>query len=153
MAPRWGVATACGLCAALSTTVPAAHAVPTAEQRLMISASHTLPLVLVSPEATWTSMQYWKIRPSRLLLSRQQLIKNLRWTRWGAQRATGKGTYWVATCDPTCAEGVFYKEGSVKLVLSQPKEGRFRKLVIQRGYSGDGDLSLHLRHASYWNWA
>ncbi len=46
------------------------------DERLSVSRSDTLPLALVSPEATWKSMRYWKIRPSNMLVYRLEWIKN-----------------------------------------------------------------------------
>lgn len=71
-------AAACGLCLALSTAATAAHGTAVTDERLSVSRSDTLPLALVSPEATWKSMRYWKIRPSNMLVYRLEWIKNMR---------------------------------------------------------------------------
>ncbi len=114
--------------------------------------SQALPLALVEPEATWKAMRYWKIRPSDMLLARLAWIKNLRWSRWDSRRATGTGTYWVSTCDPTCVEGEFRQEGSVKVTLSAPSRGRYRNLLIE--YEYNGKASTHrLRREVYWHWS
>lgn len=149
---RQVVAAACGLCLALSTATTAAHGTAVTDERLSVSRSDTLPLALVSPEATWKSMRYWKIRPSNMLVYRLEWIKNMRWSRWNSRRATGTGTYWVGTCNPTCAEGAFRKKGSVKVTLSAPSRGRYRRLLIQYEYNGQAS-TYHLQHVSYWNWS
>lgn len=145
-------ATACGLWLALSTATTAAHGTEVMHDRLSVSRSDTLPLALVSPEATWKSMRYWKIRPSKMLVYRLQWIKNMRWSRWNSRRATGTGTNWVATCNPTCADGVFHKKGPVRVTLSAPSRGRYRRLLIHFEYNGKASTH-HLRHVVYWNWS
>lgn len=150
--PRRAMVAGCGLLLALPTAATAAHPATVTEERPSISASSSTPLVMVSPEATWNSMKYWKVRPSRMLIARQELIKNLRWSSWGSRRAKGSGALWVGSCDPSCAEGAFRRAGVVKVSLSVPTNGRFRKMVIQHAYNGTTS-TLRLRHGSYWNWS
>lgn len=61
------------------------------------------------------------------------LVKEIRWTLWNAQTATGSGLYSVNDCQPTCAGGTFHVY-PVNLLLSAPTVtapgSRFRNVAI-----------------------
>jgi hypothetical protein len=61
------------------------------------------------------------IRPKQLQISSDGtfFVKNVHWTRWSSQRATGYGTGAVNDCTPDCAGGKFHR-GAVAVRLMFP---------------------------------
>ena len=48
---------------------------------------------------------------------------NITWTRWNNNRAVGRGTLFVNTCEPTCADGNVIRYQRVRLTLGQSASG------------------------------
>jgi hypothetical protein len=46
-------------------------------------------------------------------------FSGLRWTGWGTNRATGRGTVSLRVCDPSCPDG-YYRKVPGRLVLTRP---------------------------------
>lgn len=60
------------------------------------------------------------VRPARLDIAKDATLVDLRWSRWGSDRAVGRGGLRLLECDPSCAKGetVTYR---ARVELSDPK--------------------------------
>ncbi len=71
-------------------------------------------------------------------------FSNITWSRWNNNRAVGRGTLSVNTCEPTCADGNFVTYRRVRLTLggsaSGPGFGTFVNVFSQL----DGDFGANL---------
>jgi hypothetical protein len=45
------------------------------------------------------------VRPKQLVTAKDGLLQALKWTRWGADGAEGRGSLRMLVCQPTCAGG------------------------------------------------
>jgi hypothetical protein len=64
-----------------------------------------------------------KIEPNRITLAcadDNALLRKMKWSSWGGERAKGEGWFYINECEPNCAEGNFVSYG-VKAKLKKIK--------------------------------
>jgi hypothetical protein len=130
---------------------------------LIISAlAASLQNLIVTPANAGGSSQtalntcgFSEYKPKRIFLAcgdGGEGIHSIKWIFWTSNTATGKGTYFINNCVPSCADGK-YLEKPVQLFASQRKivHGRyqFTRFVVHssRGnlpYIGTTDIRLKL---------
>ena len=102
------------------------------------------PSQIASPEASTSTKVYPKVkgiwtydcespvqRPEQIMLTCADggmIVTDIKWQSWGANGATGTGTYSQNMCDPSCAEGKRVRL-PVKLRLSELFEYRGRNML------------------------
>lgn len=81
-------------------------------------------------------------------------FSNITWSRWNNNRAVGRGTLSVNTCEPTCADGNFVTYRRVRLTLggvaSGPGFGTFVNVFSQLNGDFGADLGPALASSSTW---
>ncbi|MDO8185528.1 hypothetical protein Q5424_16920 [Conexibacter sp. JD483] len=75
------------------------------------------------------------------------------WSAWTQRSAQGRGQVWLNDCRPDCAGGSFSPR-PVRIVLSQPRAGKFRLLTIRYRYRGKPVLDRRSveHHGRYWTY-
>jgi hypothetical protein len=76
------------------------------------------------------------VEPSSMDVNREQRLSGLRWSGWGAARATGRGRVETLICEPNCATGRLETSRAV-IVLSRPRRCGDRRFYTRSSMTYD----------------
>jgi len=98
---------------------------------------------------------YYEFKPKRIFLAcgdGGEGVHSIKWFSWTSDTATGKGTYYINNCTPSCADGK-YLERPVQLLASRSRmvhgKYQFTRFVVRatKGklpYVGTTEIQLKL---------